>query len=113
MSHRRSAGIHPRIHNPRMRRRASWPLLSELELKLLMAGLHSWEQRSLGPARTRIRRKRREVVAFYCAKFGGTNVERLWAGPRLVHIRKGWEWLHLGSHNPRLENLPGVLWHET
>jgi len=78
-----------------------------------MAGLLSWEQRSVGATRTRIRRKRREAVAYYCAKFGGLNVERLWAGLRQSHIRKSWEWLHLGPHDSRRENELGVRWYET
>jgi hypothetical protein len=111
MSHRRSARSNVRIYNPRMRRRSNWSLLSKPELRLLMAGLAGWEERSIGSVRTRIRRKRREAVAFYRAKYGGLADDRLWVGPKMN--RKGLRWNRLGLHDPRRENEPGVLWDET
>jgi hypothetical protein len=70
-----------------------------------MAGLATWEQRSRGPVRTRVRRKRLDAVAFYGRKFGALSPERLWAGRSAGDQTAP-------THKPRNENRRGVLWHE-
>jgi hypothetical protein len=87
-----------------------WGLLSKPELRLLMAGLASWEQRSRGAQKARIRRKRLDAVSFYGRKFGRLSDDRMWVAPRLEEGVRG---QHLRPHNPKRENLRGVLWHET
>src|SRR5690349_9516737 len=103
--HRRSARHTAQIYNPLKRRRAYWKLLAKPELRLLMAGLVSWEQRSRGPVRSRVRRKRLDAVAYYGRRFGALARGSLWTE------RKA-EWRSGPLHSPRKENARGVLWHE-
>jgi len=102
---RRSSPSKLQIDNPLKRRRSFWCRLTKPELRLLMAGLANWEQRSRGPTRARIRRKRLDAVEYYGRRFGALSTERLWAGPRTSGRA-------LPMHNPRSENARGVLWHE-
>jgi len=96
-----------------MRRKTNWRFLGEAELRLLMWGLAEWERRSpLGPIRTRIRRTRREAVAFYRKRYGPLAEDRLWV-PSKLPKEKSHRISFLGPHNPRKENERGVLWHET
>jgi hypothetical protein len=48
-----------------------------------MSGLASWEARSTGQARSRIRRKRLEAVAFFRRHHGPLAANRLWVDARL------------------------------
>ena len=96
-----------------MRRKSNWRYLTNAELRLLMSGLSEWERRSpLGPIRTRIRRIRREVVAFYRKHHGPLADDRLWV-PAKLPKEKSERRSFLGRHDPRKENSRGVLWHET
>ncbi len=104
-AHRHSVPSKLQIYNPLKRRRSYWRHLSKPELRLLMAGLASWEQRSRGSVRARVRRKRLDAVSFYGRKFGVLSSDRLWAG-RSVGTEA------VPAHNPRNENRRGVLWHE-
>lgn len=95
------------IYNPLNRRRAYWRALPKAELSLLMHGLSDWEERSRGPVKARIRRKRVEAVAFYSEKFGGVSPKGYAVGKRMhKSIRQ------YGLHNPDREHRWGVLWHE-
>jgi hypothetical protein len=104
-AHLHSAPSKLQIYNPLKRRRSFWCHLSKPELRLLMAGLASWEQRSRGPVRARVRRKRLDAVSFYGLKFGVLSPDRLWAG-RSVGTEGA------PAHNPRNENRWGALWNE-
>jgi hypothetical protein len=95
------------IYNPLKRRRAYWPALSKPELRLLMHGLAEWEERSRGPVKARIRRKRVDAVSFYRKRFGGLSSDRYWVGQRMHRKIQ-----HEGLHNPKREKDRGVLWHE-
>ena len=75
-----------------------------------MAGLANWENRSQGPARSRIRRKRLEAVNFYRRAIGPLAEDRLWVGKRLPQEPFSHR---TGRHDPRREREHGVLWHET
>jgi hypothetical protein len=99
------------VRNPLMRRRASWPMLSKAELRLLMAGLVDWESRSRGPIRARIRKKRLEAVEYYRRVHGPLAEDRLWV-PRKSTSAAARQWDCHRRHDPARERLRGVLWHE-
>ena len=107
-TYRRSAPLSIQVYNPLKRRRASWHMLSKSELRLLMHGLAEWEERSRGPTKARIRRKRIDAVAFYRDKFGGLASDRYWVGERMHQKIAAY-----GLHNPKTEGKRGVLWHES
>jgi hypothetical protein len=103
--------IHIRIYHPMMRLRSNWRMLTNAELRLLMAGLADWERRSdLGPVRSRIRRMRLDAVQHYRKVYGPLSDDRLWVAERQPNERK--KTLHRNRHNPKNEKHIGVLWHE-
>ncbi len=77
-----------------------------------MAGLANWEARSTGQVRSRIRRKRLEAVAFFRRYHGPLAADRLWVAGRVKNKTST-----LGPpaprHDPRQEQVRGVLWKET
>ncbi len=77
-----------------------------------MSGLADWESRSTGQALARIRRKRLEAVAFFRKHHGPLLDDRLWVSLRGPVEQRPEQWLSR-RHDPRLEKLRGVLWHET
>jgi hypothetical protein len=102
---RQSAPSRLRILSPLKRRRSQWRSLSKPELRMLMAGLASWEQRSRGSVRARVRRKRLDAVAFYGEMYGALPSNRLWTGKSVGGYATP-------AHNPRNENMWGVMWRE-
>jgi hypothetical protein len=94
-----------------MRRKTHWQELLPAELRLLMSGLADWESRSVGPVRTRIRRKRLEAVAYYRKTHGPLANDRLWVPVKAPFKRRANDPLST-PHNPRREHEHGLLWHE-
>jgi hypothetical protein len=76
-----------------------------------MSGLANWEVRSTGQARSRIRRKRLEAVAFFRKHHGPLANDRLWVSAR-TQMKKSASDRHALKHDPKKEDTRGVLWHE-
>ena len=106
---RRSASAGFALLNPLKRRRSRWRYLSRPEVRLLMSGLADWEQRSRGPVKTRIRRKRRNAVMYYRKTYGALPDDRPWTAVKLGRAAPR---VGRPAHDPRRENERGVLWHE-